>query len=176
VQVPLQITYRNVRRSDALDARIRDKAEKLESFHPNVTSCRVVVEERHRHKHQGKQFTVSLDIRVPGHEVVVNRDHHEDVYVAVRDAFNAAGRKLEDLAREQRGDVKAHVLTQRGRVARIFPDEGYGFIETPDGREYYFSRESLAEPAFDRLAVGAAVRFIEEMAAEGRQAKRVAAE
>lgn len=99
MQVPLQITYRGIHHSDALDARIRDKAAKLEELHPRITSCRVVVEERHRHKQQGREFTVSIDLRLPGHELFVNRDHDEDVYVAVRDAFDAAGRKLEDVAR-----------------------------------------------------------------------------
>lgn len=173
MQVPLQITYRDMQRSDALDARIRDKAAKLEEFHPHIVSCHVVVEERHRHHQQGKPFTVSIDLRVPGHEVVVNRDHHEDVYVSLRDAFDAAGRKLEELARLQRGDVKTHELSQRGTVARLFTDEGYGFIETPDGREFYFSRENVVDPAFDQLVAGARVQFIEELAGEGRQAKRV---
>lgn len=108
MQVPLQITYRGIHRSDVLDARIREKSVKLEEFHPRITSCRVVVEERHRHKQQGREFTVSIDLRVPGQELFVNRDHHEDVYVAVRDAFDAAGRKLEDAARQGRGDVKTH--------------------------------------------------------------------
>ena len=173
MQLPLQVTYRDMERSDALDARIRDKAAKLEAFHPHVTSCRVSVEERHRHHQQGKQFTVSIDLRVPGHELVVNRDHHEDVYVAVRDAFDAAGRKLEDLARLQRGDVKAHELPQRGRVARIYRDEGYGFIETADGRELYFGRDNVVEPSFEQLVAGSRVQFIEELAGEGRQAKRI---
>ena len=173
MQLPLQVTYRYMERSDALDARIRDKAAKLEAFHPHVTSCRVSVEERHRHHLQGKQFTVSIDLRVPGHELVVNRDHHEDVYVAVRDAFDAAGRKLEDLARLQRGDVKAHELPQRGRVARIYRDEGYGFIETADGRELYFGRDNVVEPSFEQLVAGSRVQFIEELAGEGRQAKRI---
>jgi ribosomal subunit interface protein len=113
MRLPLQITYRNIERSDALDARIRDKAAKLEEFHPRITSCRVVVEQCDRHRHQGKQFTVKLDIRVPRHEIAVNRDHHEDVYVALRDAFNAAGRKLEEAARESRGDVKSRASSPR---------------------------------------------------------------
>ena len=116
---------------------------------------------------------MSVEARVPGHEVLVNRDHHEDVFVAVRDAFDAAARKLEDIARLQRGDVKTHELSQRGTVARLFPDEGYGFVEPPDGRELYFSRENEVEPAFDQLAAGVHVQFIEEFAGEGRQAKRV---
>lgn len=175
MQVPLQLTYRNMARSDALDARIREKAAGLEEFHTHVTSCRVVVEERHRHHQQGRQFTVSIELRVPGHELVVNRDHHEDVYVAVRDAFDAAARQLEDVARLQRGDVKAHEPTQRGTVARVFPEEGYGFVETPDGRELYFSRENVVDPRFEQLAPGTRVQFIEELAGEGRQAKRVSA-
>lgn len=175
MQIPLQVTYRDMERSDALDARIRDKAAKLEEFHPHLSSCRVVVEERHRRHHQGKQFTVSLDMRVPGHELVVNRDHDEDVYVAVRDAFDAASRKLEDLARLQRGDVKAHDVPQHGRVMRLFRDEGYGFIETPDGRELYFSRDNVVAPSFEQLVAGMRVQFIEELAGGGRQAKRVSA-
>jgi ribosomal subunit interface protein len=108
MQIPLRITYRNIRKSDALDERLRERAAKLEEFHPHITSCRVVVEERHRHQRQGREFTVSIDARVPGHEVFIDRDHDEDVYVALRDAFDAADRKLEELARLQRGDVKAH--------------------------------------------------------------------
>ena len=64
----------------------------------------MVVEERHQHQHQGRQFTVSIDARVASHEVLVNCDHHEGVQVAVRDAFDAAARKFEDIARLQRGD------------------------------------------------------------------------
>ena len=173
MQVPLQITYRGIAHSDALDARIRAKAAKLDEFHPRIMSCRVVVEEGDRHRHQGKQFVVRLEVHLPGHEFAINRDHHEDVYVALRDAFDAAGRKLEEIARTGRGDVKAHEPTHRGKVARLLREEGYGFIETADGRELYFSRENVVMPAFERLEVGAHVQFIEELAAEGRQAKRV---
>ena len=68
----------------------------------------VVVEAPHKHHHQGKQFNVRIDIGVPGNEIVVNRDHHEDVYVALRDAFDAAKRQLEDYARITRGYIKTH--------------------------------------------------------------------
>ncbi len=112
MQTPLQITYRDIQQSDALDARIREKADKLEAFYPGIISCRVVVEERDRHRNQGKEFCVRLDLRIPQHEIAVNRDHHEDVYVAVRDAFNAATRKIEELGRVQRGMVKAHTRGQ----------------------------------------------------------------
>jgi ribosomal subunit interface protein len=173
LQVPLQITIRDVPRSEALEADIRDRVAKLEEFHPRIVSCRVTVEEVGRHHHQGKQFRVRIDVRVPGEEVVVNRDHSEDVYVALRDAFDAAKRQLEETVREQRGDVKAHDLSRHGKVTRLFVDEGYGFIEMPDGRELYFSRENVVHPAFDELQPGTEVQFIEELAAEGPQAKRV---
>lgn len=173
MQVPLQITVRRMARSDALDARIRDQAAKLEEFHPNLISCRVTVEELDRRQAQGRQFQVRVDAHVPGREIAASRDHHEDVYVALRDAFAALTRQLEEDIRERRGDVKQHPVPQHGRVARLLVDEGYGFIATPDGRELYFSRENVVEPAFDQLEVGAAVQFIEEPAAEGMQAKRV---
>ena len=108
MQTPLQITIRGVEHSEALETRIRDKAKKLEEFFKHIMSCRVVVEAPHKHHHQGKQYNVRIDIGVPGNEIVVNRDHHEDIYVVLRDAFDAAKRQLEDYARITRGDIKTH--------------------------------------------------------------------
>lgn len=108
MQVPLTITMRHMPQSDALEAAIRRKSEKLEEFHPNVTGCNVVIEEQRRHHQQGRWFNVRVEVHLPGHEVVVNRDHDEDPYVALRDAFDAAVRRVEDVARLQRGDVKQH--------------------------------------------------------------------
>ena len=108
MQIPLQITIRDVEHSEALETHIRGKVEKLEEFFKSIISCRVVVEMPHKHHHQGKQFNVRIDIGVPGSEIVVNRDHAEDIYVALRDAFDAAKRQLEDYARKIRGDIKTH--------------------------------------------------------------------
>lgn len=108
MQIPLQITIRGIEHSDALETHIRNKANKLDEFFDHIMSCRVVVEVPHKHHHQGKQFNVRLDIGVPGGEIVVNRDHAEDIYVALRDAFDAAKRQVEDYARKIRGDVKTH--------------------------------------------------------------------
>jgi ribosomal subunit interface protein len=108
MQIPLQITIRDIDHSEALETHIRDKAKKLDEFFNHIMSCRVVVEVPHKHHHQGKQFNVRIDIGVPGGEIVVNRDHAEDVYVALRDAFDAAKRKIEDHARKIRGDTKTH--------------------------------------------------------------------
>jgi ribosomal subunit interface protein len=174
MQIPLQITVHDMPRSDALDARIQEKAAGLERFHPRITSCRVTVSEFRKHHHQGRQFEVQVDVRVPGHaEIVSNRHHHEDVYVALRDAFASTARQLEEVVREKRGDVKAHEMPQQGRVTRLSREEGIGFIETSDGRELYFSRENVVHPAFEHLQPGAAVQFIEAPAGEGLQAKRV---
>ena len=108
MQIPLQITIRDVEHSEALETHIRDKAKKLDEFFDHIMSCRVVVEMPHKHQHQGKQYTVRIDLGVAGGEIVVNRDHAEDVYVALRDAFDAAKRKLEDYVSKLRGDVKKH--------------------------------------------------------------------
>jgi ribosomal subunit interface protein len=99
MQIPLQITVRGVPHSEALDSRIREKATKLEEFHPRITSCRVTVEEMKKHQQQGREFQVGIDVTVPGKEVIVNRVRDEDVYVALRDAFDAAKRQIDELAR-----------------------------------------------------------------------------
>ena len=98
MQVPLQITIRHMAYSPALDARIREDAAKLEEFYRGIISCHVVVEEQGRHQQQGRWFNVRIVVRVPGHELIVNRDHDEDVYVALRDAFASLTRRLEDVA------------------------------------------------------------------------------
>jgi len=114
VKLPVQVTFRGMPRSAALEEAIQDRAAKLDRFHPGVASCRAVVEEVARHKQQGKEFVVRLDIKVTGAEVAINRDHSEDPFVAVRDAFDAARRQLEDHARRRRGEVKSHTRTRKG--------------------------------------------------------------
>ena len=170
-----QITARDVPHSEALEAHVRQKAEKLQAFYPNLMGCRVVIEVPHKHKTQGRAFNVCLDITVPGKELVVNREADQDVYVALRDAFDAAKRQLEDYGRRQRGDIKTHAPVMHGKVKRVNPEEGYGFIETPDGQELYFHRDNLANINFDKLAEGSEVQFLEDVAGEGLQAKRVSA-
>ncbi|HJW08150.1 MAG TPA: HPF/RaiA family ribosome-associated protein [Holophagaceae bacterium] len=171
--MPLQIVFHDLKPSDALEAAVRKRAEKLESFHGAIQSCRAVVEIAQKHKHQGKLFNVRIELAVPQGVIAVNRHAHEDPFVAIREAFDAARRRLEDHARVTRGDVKQHPQGFDGRVARIFPDEGYGFIETPGGEEVYFATENLVGHAFKDLDVGTEVRFIEDVAGEGLQAKRI---
>jgi cold shock CspA family protein/ribosome-associated translation inhibitor RaiA len=202
MEIPLQITFRNMAPSEAVESAIRDKAFKLDSFYDRILSCRIVVEAPHRRHRKGKAYQVRIDLSVPGTELVVNRAPkllktakllpsersekelveahepsrqavHADIYVAIRDAFNAAGRKLQDFARRQSGAVKPHDGQPRGRVARLFPEAGYGFLETPDGREIYFHSHSVLQPGFNRLDVGSTVYFIEEQGEKGPQASTV---
>ncbi len=166
MQVPLQITFHDIDPSDAIEARIRERAAKLEEFYDRITSCRVVVEAPHRRNHKGRLYSVRIDLALPGAEIVVNREPqlnhaHEDVYVALRDAFNAAQRRIQDYVRRRRGQVKAHEAPGHGRVIRLFPQEGYGFIETADGREIYFHKNAVLNGAFDKLEVDSQVRVVE---------------
>jgi ribosomal subunit interface protein len=113
MQLPLEIHFQNMDASDAVEADIRKRVAKLEHFAENIVSCRVSVEAPHKHHHKGKLYAVHIDLRVPGGEIVASRepgqDHsHEDVYVAVRDAFDAVGRQLQDLTRIRQGQVKHH--------------------------------------------------------------------
>jgi ribosome-associated translation inhibitor RaiA len=102
----LQIAVREMPHSEALEAVIRRKAAGLERVHPRITLIRVTVSSPHHHHHQGNLFTVKLDATFPGGEILVNRDHAEDVYVALRDAFLAARRQLIAHARREQGDSK----------------------------------------------------------------------
>ena len=174
MKLPLQITVRNVSVSDVVKEDIRDKAAKLDQFSDNIMACRVTVDGPHRHRRQGMQYTVQIDITVPGTELVIKRQPHEDIYVAIRDAFDAACRKLQDHERQLRGEVKNHETATRARVVKLFPEEGYGFLESPDGYEVYFHRNSVLNGTFDRLSIGTEVRFVEENGEKGPQASTVA--
>ena len=179
MQIPLRITFRDMPPSAAVEARVRDRAAGLERFHPKITGCHVVVEAHHRHHHQGQLYHVTVHLVVPEGEIVVKRDPaehhaHEDVDVAVRDAFDAAERRLEDRVRRLRGVVKHHEPTAYGTVERIFPE--YGFIRSAiDGQEIYFHRNSVVDDKFDLLEVGAEVRFAmhEGEGEQGAQASTV---
>jgi ribosomal subunit interface protein len=173
MKLPLQITVRNVSISAAVEEDIREKAAKLDVYYDQIMGCRVVVEAPHRHSHQGISYNVRIDLTVPGAELVVKREPDEDIYVAVRDAFDAARRQLEDFARHQRGEVKSHETPPHARVSKLFPERGYGFLETPDGRAVYFHRNSVLHDGFDRLKIGSEVRYAEEMGEKGPQASTI---
>jgi len=160
--IPVQVTFRGMDRSDAIEANLREKAEKFERFSNHLMSCRVVIEAPHQHGRKGKLYHVRVDLGVVGGELVVTHqgplDHaHEDVYVAIRDAFDAATRQLEDYERKQRGGVKAHEPPVHGRIVGLSHD--HGFIATSDGREIYFHRNSVIHGDFEDLEDGDEVRL-----------------
>ena len=159
----LQVTFRNVDASPTVEAKIRERARELEQFFDRIMSCRVVIEAPNRRRH-GDLFHIRVDLKVPGKEIVVKRDPpehhaHEDIYVAVRDCFDAVRRQLEDHVRRRRGDVKAHDVPSHGRIASLIAEKDYGFIDAADGTEVYFHRNAVANGGFEKLVVGEEVRF-----------------
>jgi ribosomal subunit interface protein len=109
----IQITFHGVDHSDAIETHIHNKIRKLEQFADRITTCRVTIESPHKHAHKGKLYNVKIDLKLPGDEIIINRnsqlDHsHEDIYVAVRDSFNEAKRRLQDCLRRRREKSGLH--------------------------------------------------------------------
>lgn len=176
--LPLQITWRNIEPSAAVEARIRELAQRLEKFSAQIVRCHVIIEAPHKHGHQGHLYEVHIQVTTPGGGAVANREHrnhhsHEDVYVALRDAFRAVRRQLEDYERERRQDVKSHESEPSGWVSELYPAEDFGRIQTSDGRSLYFHRNSVVGADFDRLTTGTGVRFVEASGERGPQASTV---
>jgi cold shock CspA family protein/ribosome-associated translation inhibitor RaiA len=176
---PVQITFRDIPYSEFIEARILEKAKKLDQYNDKIMAVKVVVEAPNsQHHNKGNLYHVSLDITVPDHEIVVNRapsdNHaHEDVYVVIRDAFNAATRQLQEYTRKRRGDVKSHQAPLHGMIMELISGEDYGRIATQDGREIYFHRNSLVDANYDALEIGDQVRFDVEAGNDGPQASSV---
>jgi len=194
--LPVQITFRNMEPSAAAEEWIREEAQKLDAFYNRIMGCRVVVELPSRHHKWGSLYHVRIDVTVPGAELVVDRQPslhaplqqiqearwtkhlevkvpHRELRQAIDDAFKAMGRRLQDFARRQRGDMKTHETAPRAKVSKLLPAEGYGFLETPGGREIYFHRNSVLDEGFDHLKIGTVVRFVEEEGEKGPQASTV---
>ena len=111
MQTPLQINFRNLEHSPAVEASVRKHFEKLTQFNGDIMSCRVTIESPHKHHYKGKLYHVVVDVRVPGKEIVVSRmpddEHsHEDVYVAIRDAFDATRRRIKAYTKIRRAKTR----------------------------------------------------------------------
>jgi ribosomal subunit interface protein len=179
MQLPLQITFHGVQHSDAIEQYVRERAEKLETFDGRITGCRIAIEQPHRHSQHGEHFRIRIDITRPGAEVVSERvpgdeQTYSDVYAAIDAAFDDAGRRLKDFVQRQRGSVREHERARHAAVAKLFPNEGYGFLQTAEGEELYFHRNAVLDGAFDRMKVGSRVRFVEDESAPGPHASTVA--
>ena len=170
----LQITSRDFELTDAMRTLIERRTADLERYFERLTGCHVVIEAPVHHHRRGGPFDVRIDLRTPGAELSVNRQGADDLAVAIREAFDTARRRLEDHLRELRRDVKSHALPSVARVARVFSNEGYGFLETSDNREIYFHRNAVLGDRFDDLKPGMMVRFSEEQGEKGPQASTVA--
>jgi ribosome-associated translation inhibitor RaiA len=180
MQLPVEISYKEIGRTDALDKRIHEWVARLDRVFDRIMRCEVLVETPHRHHRQGRVYHVRVRLTVPGGEIVASHDPgpdgaHEDAYVALRDAFTAARRQLEDYVRTRlRREVKIKQEPQHARVTFIDVEGEWGWIEPDDGRRLYFHRNSVLG-GIDALAVGDEVRFTEEQGNEGPQASTVEA-
>ena len=173
MKLPLEISARDVRLNDETEALIREKAGKLDRFYDQIIGCRVKVDMPHRSQRSGMTYNVRIDITVPGGELIVKREPDEDLHVAIVNSFDKAQRRVKEYAEKLRGEVKTHVEKPVARVTRLFPEEGYGFLSTPEGREVYFHENSVLDGKFENLRVGTAVTFIEQAGDKGAQASSV---
>jgi cold shock CspA family protein len=181
MQTQPQVSFDDIPIDEAVRDAALDHVAQLEDVYGRITGCHVVIAQPHRHHRAGRLYSVRVDVRVPSGEIIVNRDHHldhahEDVFVALRDSFDAARRRLEDHVRRLRGAEKNHAnhaTRLHGLVTQIFPLQGYGFIETPDGREVYFHRNTISANDFRMIDIGSPVTFSEEDGDEGPQAASV---
>lgn len=178
--VDLHISFRGMDPLPAAEAQVRRRAEELEQFSDRLLACRVVLEPVSAHHRQGKIYGVRIELAVPGGPVVTNREPgehhaHEDIYVAIRDAFDAARRRLEDHMRRLDGKMKQHEAPLIGHIVRLFPERDYGFLETETGEEVYVHRNSVIDGGFDVLKVGDRVRYVvdPEEGEKGPQASTV---
>lgn len=174
MQRPLEIAFRDLDPSDFIRNLVEERAERLERFYPNIIGCRVVVEAPHRSA-QGHNpaIGISVEVDVPARPRIVAKDAEEqramkgDHLAAINRAFEAVERQLEDLKDKQRGEVKHHENAgQTGSVVRLFPEQGYGFIEIAGGPELHFTRTAMIGGGFDQLTVGTMVQ-VTQAAAEG---------
>jgi len=115
----LQIHWLDMPKSDAAETKIRERADLLSRFSEDVLKCEVWVASPHGHHRKGPLYEVRIRVMVPGEEIDVNlQPESDDVYVAIREAFDAVRRKLEEHERRLRGKVKAHPRAKSDRTRR----------------------------------------------------------
>ena len=173
------IDFQGMEASQEFRDKITHHLARLEERYGRITACRVTVMAPSGHRHTGDPYQIKIHLSLPDErEVAVDHTPHQDERYqdfdfALNDAFNRAGRQLQDQVRRMRGKVKHHAEAQTGAILRLMPEDGYGFLESADGREIYFHRNSVAEPGFDSLKLGERVTFTEEEGEEGPQASWV---
>lgn len=177
MQVPLELSFHGVQRSDWSEQNIRERTTRLERFCDNITACRVAVENPHS-GHQNR-YRVRIEVTIPpNHDLVADKEMTEegntDLRTVIRNAFDVMERQIKETVEKRRYDVKAHPEEPRALVVRLFPEQDYGFIKDPDGtEEYYFHRNAVLHGDFERLTVGTEVRFERSMGDMGPSASSV---
>jgi ribosomal subunit interface protein len=165
VQTEPEIAFQNVDHSDAIEARIRERINRIERHFGQITSFRAVVDAPHRRHRKGTRYAVRLEAHVPGTVLTIDRepgddDLHQDVFGAIRDAFDAMERKVKTWSQTHRGRPETHVEPLQGRIAELRADRGFGQISTTDGRLVYFHRHAVVEGRFEDLAEGDTVELV----------------
>jgi ribosomal subunit interface protein len=180
MRVPLEIAFKNVEPTSAMETLVRERVDRLARYHRDIITCRVAVEAPHLSPNEeALGHRIRIEVSVPGDEVIVSRDRsHQreqyDPYQAIREAFQAAEKQLRSYSGPQRRGRHPRVGPPHAVVDQLMPDEDYGFLSTPDGRNIYFHRNSVVNDGFDDLSLGDEVRFEERMGDEGPQASTVA--
>jgi cold shock CspA family protein/ribosome-associated translation inhibitor RaiA len=174
----LKIQFKNCDSTRAIEKSIFDHFDKLDRHFSPIVAGKVTIEKPHRSKHQGGLYRVTINLTTPGKELFVGKATndelaHCDVYVAIRDAFLSMEKKLKTHFDQLRHEVKTHISPSQGKVIRLFPRDGYGFIETSDGRHIYFNENCVLNENFSKLNLGSKVRFSEELGDKGPQASTI---
>jgi cold shock CspA family protein/ribosome-associated translation inhibitor RaiA len=179
MQTPVEIDFQGLKGTEQLRACVMKHIAVLEQRFGRITACRVVIRapsERHR---TGGACEIAIRLSLPqGREVDIGRsekadDRHADPIVALNDAFKRARRRLQDHARRMQGQVKSHEAPPIATVKRFDDVGGFGFLETQDGREIYFHKNSLLDNGSREVVPGTRVTFFEEMGEKGPQASTV---
>src|ERR1700761_8994963 len=176
MQTPLQVDFQGVPKTAQIKNAIEKHVAQLEQRYGRVTSCRVSLRAPGGHHQNGGLYEVNIQLALPnGREVNVGAtapadEGHADLTFAINDAFKRARRRLQDNVRRLRGVVKQHDGPPTATGARLDPSGDYGFLQTGDGREIYFHRNSVLDAGSSRLKVGARVSFVEEAGEKGPQA------
>jgi ribosome-associated translation inhibitor RaiA len=186
MQVPLEISYHNIDKSQAADEVIRAHVADLEEIYDRITSCRVRVDRRADNDNHSIPPVVRIELGIPGQKnvVVAHEPEHlqrkfqtPDLSNAIHEAFRIAERRLQDLKemRKSNGCVQAEGGEERffGQVAEIYPLQDYGYLLNKDGSLLYFHRNSILSGNFDYLVRGTEVYYVEEDGDTGPLAKKM---
>jgi len=180
MRIPVDISYRNVQKTDALEALVHDKLAKLDEVCDHIMGCHVAIEQVHTNPSEGSPYRVRIDLTVPPqHELAVVKSPNEGIQydsleTVVREAFDAARKQLKKLNQQQNRKVKYHPeQAMGGVVTQLFPEKDYGFIKTLESQDIYFNRNSVLHDDFDRLTIGTGVHFVVVEGVEGPRASTV---